>query len=188
MRDPLSLKNFRRLKAAIDTRPFLTEVNAMESLWLVNTSRQSQISVQRETNTIFLRAADHTNSQEQNVNNIQESVTTRHAACCPNIMRFLEIFSEERQASLQRVLIARLKPQGRVYPHVDKGRYYKLRDRYHFVLVSPTGSVLSSGGETVIMQQGEVWWLQNKLVREARNSSHEWRCVAILDHDHTQYP
>src|SRR2546421_5181054 len=181
MRDPLALKNIRRFKVAIDTRPFLAEVAAMETLWLASTGRQSEISVQRETNSIFLRAADRRACPQQNINDVQECITTPYAAHCPDIMRFLGSFSRELRASLQRALIVRLQPNGRVHPHIDKGLYYKLRDRYHFVLMSPAGSRLSSGDETAIMQQGEVWWFHNKLMHEARNDSWDWRIHVIFD-------
>jgi Aspartyl/Asparaginyl beta-hydroxylase len=181
MRDPLALKNFRRCKAAIDTRPFLAEVAAMETLWFANTGRQSEIPAQRETSSIFLRSADRRACPQQNINDIQECVTTPYAIHCPSIMRFLGDFSRESRASLQRALIVRLKPNGRVYPHIDKGLYYKLRDRYHFVLMSLAGSRLSSGNETVVMQQGEVWWFQNKLIHEAQNDSCDWRVHVIFD-------
>lgn len=181
MLNPLALRNFRRFKAAIDTRPFLAEVAAMETLWLASTGRQSEISVQRETNSIFLRAADRRAHPQQNINDVQECLTTSHAARCPAIMRFLGGFSRELRASLQRALIVRLKPNGRVHPHIDQGLYYTLRDRYHFVLMSQAGSRLSSGDETVIMQQGEVWWFQNKLLHDAQNDSSDWRIHIIFD-------
>jgi hypothetical protein len=180
MRNPLEFKNFCRLKVAIDTRPFAVEINEAESLWFASSRRQTAIKVQRETQSIFLRSAS-ADSVNQNVNDIQECVRTPHAANFPLIMRFLEEFAESQKASLERAMIVRLTPYGQVYPHVDKGRYYEPRNRYHFVLNSPAGSKFQSGDEVVIMQQGELWWFQNKLIHAARNDSPSWRVHVVFD-------
>src|SRR5260370_19482452 len=105
------------------------------------------------------------------INDVQECATTPEAACLPCLVGFLEEFAKEQQAALQRAMIARLKPNGRVYPHVDRGSYYARRDRYHLVLVSPGGSELVSGGETAILQEGELWWFDNPRPHSARKPS-----------------
>ena len=51
------MKFFRRVGSGIDVAPLLAEIQAQESAWLANTSRQEKIQVQRDTNTIFLRDA-----------------------------------------------------------------------------------------------------------------------------------
>jgi Aspartyl/Asparaginyl beta-hydroxylase len=181
MRLSQGLRNFRRVSFGIDVRPFLVEIAAAEQLWLQNTWRQDRIAVQRETNTIFLRGVDGRSTDGSDINDVQECFTTREAANFPALMAFLGQFAETNDASLQRAMIVRLKPIGRVYPHVDRGAYYQFRDRYHLVLVSPGGSELSSGGERMILREGEVWWLDNKRVHSARNLSADWRVHAIFD-------
>lgn len=172
------LRNFRRLQADVDTRPFLEEIAANEQLWLFNTARQDTIPVQRETNTIFLRAAA---ASACDVNDEQHSVTTRHAAQFPLLMNFLRRFARRRKARLERAMIVRLKPNGRVYAHVDFGMYYALRDRFHLVLASAEGNEFTCGCETTTLQPGELWWFNNKLRHSTANNSLEWRVHAIFD-------
>ena len=69
----------------------------------------------------------------------------------------------------------KLKPLGRVYRHFDRGEYYRIRDRYHLVLQSEAGSLLTSGDEQMRMQEGELWWFDNKKFHEAYNLSEQPR-------------
>jgi hypothetical protein len=175
------LRSFRRVSFGIDVWPFVVEIAANDQLWLQNTWRQDRIAVHRETHTIFLRGVDLRSAHGLDINEVQECFTTREAANFPALMAFLGQFAEQNEASLQRAMIVRLNPGGRVYPHVDHGTYYKVRDRYHLVLVSPGGSELTSGGERVVLGEGELWWFDNKRVHSARNLSADWRVHAIFD-------
>ena len=82
---------------------------------------------------------------------------------------------------MSRATIVRLKPKSQVSRHIDVGSYYLIRDRFHLVLHSSAGSVLMSGGEQVRMQEGELWWFDNKQYHEAYNESDEWRIHYIFD-------
>jgi aspartyl/asparaginyl beta-hydroxylase (cupin superfamily) len=96
-------------------------------------------------------------------------------------MSLLEQFAVERNATLQRALLVRLQPHGTVYPHIDRGEYYAIRDRYHLPITSPGGSWLCSGGEEIAMREGELWWFDNKATHHSRNDSDEWRTHVIFD-------
>ncbi len=94
---------------------------------------------------------------------------------------FLKKFAAERGGKLGRAMIVRLAPNGQVYEHLDEGHYYEKRDRYHFVLQSPGGSILNSGGESVTMRQGELWWFDNGKMHSASNPAGDWRIHLIFD-------
>ena len=49
------LKYFRRVRAGIDTAPFLAEVDRLDDAWSRATGRQDKIQVQREALAIPLR-------------------------------------------------------------------------------------------------------------------------------------
>ena len=73
-------------------------------------------------------------------------------------------------------------PAGRrVYPHIDRGEYYKVRNRYHFVLRSADGSWLKAADEEVRMKEGEVWWFDNNQMHEAHNDGDQDRIHIIFD-------
>jgi aspartyl/asparaginyl beta-hydroxylase (cupin superfamily) len=66
---------------------------------------------------------------------------------------------------------------------VDGGDYYRIRDRYHLVLVSAIGSPMACGDEEAVMREGELWWFDNKKPHEAFNRSDEGRIHLIFDLD-----
>ncbi len=167
------------MRAGIDVTSLLTEVMEQDGAWLINTSRQEKIGVQRDTNTIFLASA--VRRADLHLNENQESALTPTAKLFPKALAFMQNFAREMNAELSRATIVRLKPKSQVYSHVDIGSYYFIRDRYHLVLRSPAGSVLKSGDEEVRMQEGELWWFNNKQYHEAFNESDEWRIHYIFD-------
>lgn len=145
----------------------------------MDTARQDKIRVQRETNTIFLRSA--VPRPDLNINENQETRLTKAASLFPRALAFLDEFAQGLQCQLSRATIVRLKPKSQVFRHIDEGSYYFLRDRFHLVLQSASGSILMSGGETVRMQEGELWWFDNKQFHESYNESDEWRIHYIFD-------
>jgi outer membrane protein assembly factor BamB/orotate phosphoribosyltransferase len=173
------MKYFKLLRANIDVAPLLEEVRSQEQAWLLNTSRQDKIRVQRDTNTIFLSGP--VARPDLNVNENQESKLTAVSALFPKAVAFMTGVAKEMNAQLSRATIVRLKPKSRVDRHIDVGSYYLIRDRFHLVLYSSAGSVLMSGGEQVRMREGELWWFDNKQYHEAYNESDEWRIHYIFD-------
>src|SRR5215469_18682912 len=173
------MKYFKLIRSGIDVALLLEEVIAQEQAWLIDTGRQDRIRVQRDTNTIFLRAAVH--RPDLRINENQETRPTSASKLFPLALSFMMEFAQEMNCCLSRATIVRLKPNSQVYRHIDEGSYYFLRDRFHLVLRSSTGSVLMSGGETVRMQEGELWWFDNKQFHESYNESGDWRIHYIFD-------
>jgi len=173
------MKYFKLIRSGIDVAPLLEEVRSREDAWLIDRGRQDKIRVQRDTNTISLSAAVH--RPDLDINENQESRFTSVSKTFPRALAFMTEFAREMNCQLSRATIVRLKPQSQVFRHIDKGSYYFLRDRFHLVLQSPTGSVLMSGGERVRMQEGELWWFDNKQYHESYNESGDWRIHYIFD-------
>ena len=173
------MKYFKLIRSGIDVAPLVEELRSQSQAWLLNTARQDRIRVQRDTNTIFLRAAVH--RPDLRINENQESRLTSVANLFPRALAFMTEFAGEMNCHLSRATIVRLKPKSNVLRHIDEGSYYFLRDRFHLVLQSSTGSVMRSGGEEVRMHEGELWWFDNKQYHESYNDSDEWRIHYIFD-------
>jgi len=173
--------NFERITEGVDVREMCCEVLAQPEMWLISTTRQDQIAVQRETESIFLRSADHDRGKLKAREDIHESKLTPQAASYPSITRWVDGFAKNQGKRVARMLLAKLRPHGRVYPHIDTGEYYRARDRYHLVLISESGSAMLCGDERAVMQEGEVWWFDNKQVHEASNLSGDDRVHLIFD-------
>lgn len=175
------LQHFRLLDARVNIQPLLDEIAAHADLWLHNTSRQTKVKVQRETQTIYLRSAVKPFPIGVSGNDIHPSDRTQLAQHFPKVMEWLANFAYQVGGELGRATIVRLAPKGHVYRHIDEGEYYQIRDRYHLVLQSSVGSLLGAGDEWVRMQPGEFWWFDNKAPHEAYNESDDWRVHLIFD-------
>ena len=181
------LENFQKIIEGVDVQPFLAELQGDEA-WTKYSERQKFIKVQRETQSVFLRAPVVSLVPPPvrkwlgiDLNNSQSTFWTPQAKSMPDCRKFLQDFADSQGAKLARATLVRLQPQGKVYPHIDEGTYYKRRNRYHLVLQSPSGSILTSGDETVVMKAGELWWFDNKKVHSAENIAAEWRIHLIFD-------
>ncbi len=173
---------FTRLAEGIDVSPFLAELAAAPDLWHADTSRQRKVRCQRDTLNIFLRVARKPLPPgAKNANDVHESRTARSARGFPTALTFCEEIARLQEGELGRATLVALQPRGWVRPHVDAGAYYRPRDRFHLVLQSRDGSPLTSGGETVVMREGELWAFDNKAAHDARNPTDVARVHLIFD-------
>lgn len=175
------MKYFRLMLKDINVQPFLEEIASQSDAWGLNTGRQEKIDVQQEAEAIPLRGLVKSKIGDRKRRDVHESRYTTISESFLVARRFLEDFATRQDAELGRAKIVRLMPGRRVYPHVDRGEYYRVRDRYHFVLHSSAGSYLKSGNEHVRMKTGEVWWFDNKALHEAFNDGEEQRIHMIFD-------
>jgi hypothetical protein len=175
------MRNFRLVKDNVDVRPFLAEIARVPNAWDMSTGRQDKIAVQREAKAIPLRGLVKSKIAGRKRWDVHESRYTTSARKFPFICGFLESFAAEQDGELSRAKLVCLPPGHRIYPHIDRGEYYKVRDRYHLILQSPLGSYLTSGDETNRMREGELWWFDNKLTHEAFNDSELDRIHFIFD-------
>ncbi len=158
--------------------------------WNASTSRQEHVLPQRETCIIRLRSLEK--RKDIRIENNQVDRWTIMKEYFPLAATLMDNFAKEIDGSLARASIIRLKPNGKVYRHMDDGAYYILRNRYHLVIKSSAGSLLSAGDEQVRMLEGELWWFDNNQHHAAENQSDEWRIHYIFDvlpnvHKHLAY-
>lgn len=175
------MKHFRKIRTGIDTAPFLAEIAGLDDAWARATGRQDKIRVQREALAIPLRGLRRSALGERQRRDVQESRWTGVSRQLPHAREFLKRLAEELEGELGRAKFVCLPAGHRVYPHVDRGLYYLVRDRYHLVLHSPAGSYLRAGEESVRMAEGELWWFDNKQEHEAVNDGPDGRVHLIFD-------
>jgi mannose-6-phosphate isomerase-like protein (cupin superfamily) len=176
-----ALANFELIRDGIDPTPFLDEINAIENVWDLNTSRQDKIKVQQEARAIALRGLRKSAIKGRQRRDVHESRFTTMSKRFPYTMAFLQSFALEYGGELSRAKIVSLPPGHRVYPHIDRGEYYAVRDRFHLVLQGEAGSWLKAGEEQVELRTGELWRFDNKAVHEAFNGSDADRIHFIFD-------
>jgi len=158
------VKHFQRLRSSIDPQPYLEEIASVEGAWSLSTGRQDKIQVQREALAIPLRGLRKSCMGSSKPCDVHESRWTSGSLRFPLVRRFLSETAAEREALPGRARLVCLPAGRRVYPHIDRGEYYRWRDRFHLVLRSAKGSWLRAGDEEIRMREGELWWFDNKQI------------------------
>ena len=96
----------------------------------------------------------------------------------PIVFALMHTVAGER---LGRVMINKIVPGGRIFPHADTPMHADYYSRFHVVLQSQPGVVFRTGDEQVYMAPGEVWFFNNKLEHEVVNNSADDRIHMIVD-------
>ena len=175
------MQNFRLIKANVDVQPYLDEIAGVPGAWDMNTGRQDKVAVQREAQAIPLRGLVKSKIGDRKRRDVHESRYTTTSLKFMRIRGFLEALAEEQGAELGRAKLVLLPPGNRVHPHVDRGAYYRVRDRFHLILQSALGSYMKAGDEEVRMRTGELWWFDNNALHEAYNDGDADRIHLIFD-------
>jgi len=179
------MKYLKLIADDIDVSSILAEIAANSELWYVDTSRQERISKQRETHAITLRSHADQASIDSRVRRAKplryRGRPSPMSAQFPLASEYVDQLVRSMDGKMGRAVMTKLRPHGTVYAHTDDGLYWLLRDRYHLVLKSATGSHFKVGGEEVRMREGELWWFDPTVSHEAFNDSDEDRIHIIVD-------
>jgi aspartyl/asparaginyl beta-hydroxylase (cupin superfamily) len=175
------MQYFKCIRSGIAVEPLLDSVSAVDAAWDLQTGRQEKVRVQREAQAIPLRGLRKSCQFGRASRDVQESRWTTGSKRFPVLCHMLQSIAEDLEADLGRAKLVLLPAGRRVYPHIDRGRYYQLHDRYHLVLRSSRGSWLKAGNEEVRMQEGELWWFDNRQIHEAHNDGTQDRIHLIFD-------
>ena len=177
------MRNFQPI-AMVDTVPLLNQVVRQPHLWKADTYlRDYPQGPFGDTETIFLRFPPASVTElERGEKDQHECVwmdgSLHLPAARPLIFGLMAKVEGER---LGRVMINKLAPGGRVFPHADTPAHADYWDRYHVVMQSGPGCNFRTGDETVHMPTGQVWWFQNALEHEVINNSADDRIHMIVD-------
>ena len=75
-----------------------------------------------------------------------------------------------------------LAPGGEVGQHIDEGKYYLTRDRYHLAIKGKYRYTV--GGESVVVEPGTLLWFDNKLPHGTEVIGDEVRITFVFDVPH----
>jgi quercetin dioxygenase-like cupin family protein len=80
-----------------------------------------------------------------------------------------------------RAMIVKLKPGGRIAPHVDEGAYAAATQRYHLPIATNPQAWLESGGEHLHLPAGTLWWFDKHALHRGGNDGTTDRIHLIAD-------
>lgn len=178
------MKNFLKLADGIDVLPILMQIQRQPQLWKADTYlRDYPQGPFGDTETIFIRfppvsVTELERSQKDQHECVWMDGYTHLPAARGMIFGLMGRVEGER---VGRVMINKLRPGGRVYPHADSPAHADYWERFHFVIQSGAGCNFRAGDETIHMRTGELWWFQNKEEHEVVNNSADDRIHMIVD-------
>ena len=176
-------KNLVLMERQIDVSGIKKEIAENEICWVHDTSRQDGVRFHKDTNTITLRGIKKENRTElfNAVDGPHESERSSDAERFPLATALIERFAADLRGGLGRVVLVRLKPHSIVYRHYDSEEWLTGRNRYHLVIQSTGGSFMTSGSESKVFREGDIFLFNNHIVHTAENNSPDWRIHAIFD-------
>ena len=103
-----------------------------------------------------------------------------------NTKKFLKQFINDFDGKLASVVFYKLKGKSGVGKHIDSGEYYEDKDRFHLVIKGRYRYTVNEvhpylGKESVIYNEGELWWFNNKKPHESWNFTREERIILVFD-------
>lgn len=189
------MKHFKFI-SNIDITAALAEIEANDHLFAPHTERPEESPPLREGKSIHLRIHDkHSKTDDISDNRgakeladkILGSVDTKNIERLPECAKLIKLAASMLSGGeIGRSYIAKMVPGGKIYPHIDPGKYFTIHDRYHIVLKTNNDVSFSCGNaggiETVRFEQGQVWVFNNKVTHWAANNGDVDRIHIIMDY------
>lgn len=93
----------------------------------------------------------------------------------------MNLFALVRGERLGRIMINRIAPGGKIFPHPDTPEHANYYRRFHIVLQSEPGVIFRCEDEQTYWETGSAFWFNNKLEHEVINNSGSDRIHLIMD-------
>ena len=176
------MRNFLRIAENVDVLPLLHAVTLQPGLWDAHRLRTSfENSPHREASDILLRFNDLTGDRASFFTET-ETVNLPALLLLPQARPLIfDLMRQVEGERLGRVVLTKLPPGGRIYPHPDEGAYAEYYSRYHVMLQNGKGSVFHCGDEALFMPPGSIWWFNSRAEHSVVNQGNEDRITMIVD-------
>ena len=175
------MKNFQQIATNLDVLPLLLAVRRQPELWGKDRVRaEFDQSPHREVDDILLRFSD---TAAADIGDELICNNTEAMRALPQARPLIYwLMARVEGDLLGRVMITKLPPGGRIYPHADVlGKYANTMSRFHIPLQSGPGCMFRAGDEQVSMYPGEAWDFNAHAEHEVINNSADDRIHLIVD-------
>ena len=159
----------------------VAELDAQPEAFDWNLRRQQAMPPQRHTRNVLLRGCSADRPVHFPGCDWLPAEPTRYARHFPCVLGFAQRVAECLQGALARATLVELAPRSQVYPHADRGAYYRSTDRLHLVLRSASGSPVLAGGDQALLREGELWVIDNRRVHASVNPASTPRVHLVFD-------
>lgn len=173
------MRNFLKIADGIDVGPLLMELHRQPELWNQHRERKDSAGTPHsEMSDIWLR---HAKSREE--------FQTPHFARwypayskLPSVRKLIfDSMARANASHLGGVLITRIPPGGKIDAHTDKGWHPEFYNcKWYVVLASNPRCVFRVEDERVVMDVGDVWWIDNTKEHDVINDGDTERMTLII--------
>lgn len=184
------MRHFYKIGHGLDVIPLTAAIHRQPELWREDTYlRDYPQGPFGDVDSIILRfpkriiAATQLEAEQHLLTNDQhESINTPSYGRLPEARPLvMNLFQYVGGTRLGRVIINRIRPGGRITPHVDTKDHAEYYRRHHIILQSAPGVVFRCEDEQAPMITGEAWWMNNAVEHEVINNSSTDRIHLIVD-------
>jgi hypothetical protein len=164
--------------------PLVAELQAHPELWNDFDLRTNHPqSPHRELDDIFVRynARENFDGDRDAFNGPHDAVWWPATDVLPSAQQIaLDLMSQVQGERLGMVLITRIPPGAKCYPHVDKGWHARHFDKYAVQLASAPAQSFHVEDESLIAGPGECYWFDNSRPHWVVNDSDQARMTMIV--------
>lgn len=184
------MKNFYRLSQGANVVPLMAAIARKPEIWKEDTYlRDYPQGPFGEIESIILRFPERSVFETEEALKAHEVHFDQHEnydqpvykllpEARPLVMGLMNLVGGER---LGRVMINKITPGGRIYPHADTPVHAEYWSRHHIVLQASPGLVFRCGDEAPEMRTGDVWWFDNRVEHEVINNGADDRISMVVD-------
>jgi mannose-6-phosphate isomerase-like protein (cupin superfamily) len=186
------MQNFLRLTSGLPVMPLLAAIRRKPEIWKADTYlRNYPQGPFGEVESIILRfppvtvyeleddakkhLSDRRYDPHECVDRLEYKVLHEARPLVMNLMAFVQ---GER---LGRVMINKIAPGGRIFPHADTEEHASYWTRHHIVLQGMPGCAIRCGDEQMEFRSGDCFWFNNKIEHEVLNNSADDRISMVVD-------
>lgn len=188
------MKHFHFLAHGLDVNPLMLAIRRQPGLWQEDTFlRHYPQGPFGQTETIMIRFPEKveglTEEQIEAYKQNQlagydqyEAVNYPALEKLPEARKLIfDLMARVNGERLGRVMINKVCPGGRIFPHADTPEQTRYFSRYQIVLHALPGSVLHCENENIMYETGQCFWFNNSLEHSVVNNSADDRVVMVVD-------
>lgn len=165
--------------------PLLLEVQTKPELWNRNDARLSDNGPHHETSDIWLRYKDETENKQtgdySNFGDPHDPIWYPAYYALPSSRRIIfDLMARVAGERLGGVLLYKIPPGKKIYPHVDTGWHVDYYEKFNVCLKTNPQSAFCYENETMMVNAGDVHWFKNNVTHWVNNDGEDDHIVLTV--------
>lgn len=177
MRKTLEDFNFKKHNS-YNVKEISEYIDGFSTEWFMNTSRQDNYYVHKDTNSYFAYTA---NLQWKSGDEFVVKQTSTNKKLLELLEPIISDLEKIHDGVRGMVLLIKLKAGQDIAPHFDAGDYLMLSRRNHIPVVTSDSVFFGVGDDRVKMGTGECWEINNSRTHYVNNGSEIDRVHLLID-------